>query len=76
LYDRLKVSMDVDERKDLLQQILRIAKEEFYTIGTALPASEYGIVNVDFTNVLDKMPNLWVYPTPGPSRPEQYSIAQ
>jgi ABC-type transport system substrate-binding protein len=76
LYDRLKVSMDVDERKDLLRQILRIAKEEFYTIGTALPASEYGIVNVDFTNVLDKMPNLWVYPTPGPSRPEQYSIAQ
>jgi ABC-type transport system substrate-binding protein len=76
LYDRLKVSMDVGERKDILRQILRIAKEEFYTIGTALPASEYGIVNVDFTNVLDKMPNLWVYPTPGPSRPEQYSIAQ
>jgi peptide/nickel transport system substrate-binding protein len=76
LYDQLNASTDVDERKDLLRQILQIAKEEFYTIGTALPTSEYGIVNVDFANVLDKMPNLWVYPTPGPSRPEQYFISK
>jgi ABC-type transport system substrate-binding protein len=72
LYDQLKASPDDDERRELFMQILEIAQEEFYAIGTVLPASGYGIVKKTFHNVPKSMPNAYVYPTPGPTNPEQY----
>lgn len=75
LYDRLTESPDGDERRSLLKEILSIAKEEFYVIGTGLPTSDYGIVNRNLRNVVEPMPQLWVYPTPAPSRPERYFFA-
>jgi len=71
LYDRLLATTDDAEQADYLRQILQIAKEEFYTIGTVLPAPGYGIVRNDFHNV-PTMIDGWQWPTPGPSDPEQY----
>lgn len=75
LYDQLKRTADRAERKDLFQQILRIAREEFYVIGTALPEGNYGIVKKDFHNVPQEMILSWMYPTPGPTHTEQYFLS-
>ncbi|MEQ7128567.1 ABC transporter substrate-binding protein [Actinopolymorpha sp. B11F2] len=72
LYDQLKASPDPAERRELFMQILQIATDEFYAIGTILPAQGYGIVKTTFHNVPKTMPNAYVYPTPGPTNPEQY----
>jgi ABC-type transport system substrate-binding protein len=72
LYDELTASPDPATRRDLFMQILEIAADEFYAIGTILPAQGYGIVKNTFHNVPKSMPNAYVYPTPGPTNPEQY----
>jgi ABC-type transport system substrate-binding protein len=71
IYDQLLATTDDDEQASLLKKILAIAKEEFFTIGTVLPAPGYGIVRNDFHNV-PTMIDGWQWPTPGPSNAEQY----
>ena len=70
LYDQIKVTLDETRQRELFMQILNIAQEEFYLIGTVLP-ERYNIVQNDFVNV-PKMPDSWIYPDPAPARPEQY----
>lgn len=72
LYRDLLASVDEGERKKLFGEILRISKEQFYTIGTVLPTKGYGIVRDDFHNVPSSMPSSWLYSEPGPTRTEQY----
>jgi peptide/nickel transport system substrate-binding protein len=37
-----------------------------------LPVDGYGIVKRTFHNVPERMPGSFPYPTPAPTRPEQY----
>ena len=37
-----------------------------------LPADSYGVVRNAMVNVTKSMPNSFGWPTPGPTRPEQY----
>ncbi|TDE03094.1 ABC transporter substrate-binding protein [Jiangella asiatica] len=75
LYDQLQSEVDADQRAELFKEIIAIAKEQFYVIGTAVPAEGYGIVANSFHNVPESMPSADRYATPGPTRPEQYYIA-
>ena len=75
LYRKLQTTPEESERKKILGEILRIAKEEFYAIGTLLPPKGYAIVKDDFHNVPKELLNAWMYPGPGPTMPEQYFIA-
>lgn len=72
LYDQLARTVDKDEQRELFMQILDIAQEEFWVIGTVLDEATYGTVNKTFRNVPEWMPGSWLYPSPGPTRPEQY----
>lgn len=75
LYELVRATDDETERHEAFRQILQIAKEEFYCIGTVLPVGDYGIVANNFHNVAEPMIMAWKYPTPGPTRPEQYFIS-
>jgi peptide/nickel transport system substrate-binding protein len=72
LYDELSQSPDPDEQTRLMNEILKIAQEEFWVIGVGTPAVVYGIRTNTLRNVPDSMPEATVYPTPGPTNPEQY----
>lgn len=72
LYDEFLAEADEDRRAELFGEILQIAKEEFYSIGTVLPVGDYGIVKNTFHNVPESMPGAWVFPHPAPINPEQY----
>lgn len=74
LYGEVRRTTDKGEQATLMRQILQIAKEEFWAIGTVLPTSGYGIVANNFHNVPKTMPEAYLYPTPGPTSPEQYFI--
>lgn len=76
LYDHVKASIDPDERHEAFTELLAIAKREFWVIGTVLPVGTYGTVQNTFYNVPNFMPASWEYPTPGPTRPEQYFVAR
>lgn len=74
LYEQLQAEPDFDEQVALMNEILDIAAEEFWTMGIAWEASGYAVKRTDFMNVPDTMPASWIYPTPGPTNPEQYFI--
>ncbi|MEQ7010598.1 ABC transporter substrate-binding protein [Actinopolymorpha sp. B17G11] len=72
LFDQVKATLDEAERVELFTEILKIAAEEFYVIGTARTTQQYNIVQNDFHNVPDPFLDGSSYPEPGPTNPEQY----
>jgi peptide/nickel transport system substrate-binding protein len=75
LYGQLQASADSAEQVRLMNQLLDIAAEEFWTMGVAWQGSGYGVRKTNFRNVPASMPASWIYPTPAPTNPEQYFIA-
>lgn len=69
LYNQLKKTGDADAQRDLMKQIIAIAKDQFYTIGVCTEADSYAICSNDLRNVPDTMPWEWIYPHPAPSNP-------
>jgi peptide/nickel transport system substrate-binding protein len=75
LYDQVLATVDDKKRDDLMRQLLAIAKDQLYIIGTALPSNGYGIVKNNFHNVPDKIyASGSTYNNPGPTNPCQYFI--
>ncbi|HEY9344807.1 MAG TPA: ABC transporter substrate-binding protein, partial [Inquilinus sp.] len=72
LYDQLKATADPARQNELMRQILELCADAFYTFGVTLPADSYGVVRNAMVNVTKTMPNSFGWPTPGPTRPEQY----
>jgi ABC-type transport system substrate-binding protein len=72
LYDQIKSTTDPAQQQSLMMQLLDISAEAFWAIGLSLPDGGYGIVGNDFHNVPESMVDAWIYPTPGPTNPEQY----
>jgi hypothetical protein len=52
-----------------MEEILRIAKEEFWTVGTWRSGKFCAICKNNFKNVPDKHWVTWPYPDPGPFNP-------
>jgi ABC-type transport system substrate-binding protein len=74
LYDKVQATIDPDEQRELFMQVLRIAQEQFYVIGLVLPAVGYNVVQDSLHNVPKSVPEAWLYPDPGPTRPEQFFV--
>lgn len=74
-YREILVTADDDRQVELMTEILDIAAEEFYVIGTVLEPDAFGIVTNRMRNVPDSVVNSWIYPTPAPFNPEQFWVA-
>lgn len=72
LYDLLKSKPDAAGRLEVMKQILQGAADAFYVFGISQPPDGYGIVKNDMKNVTKTMPGSWSWPTPAPTRPEQF----
>lgn len=59
---------DPESQHEYFQEILGIAKEQFYVIGITLPGDEYGIVKTDFRNVVGYI-NTSQFESPGHVNP-------
>jgi peptide/nickel transport system substrate-binding protein len=74
LFDQLIATADVAEQQDLMREILDIAAEEFYVMGTAPLPNGVGIVGNDFHNVPESVSQAGPASSPALSNPEQYFI--
>lgn len=74
LFRQLERTPELEDQKRIFREILQIAKEEFYTIGTLSVASTYAVVANDFHNVPEEIIESDRYNAPGPTNPEQYFI--
>jgi len=72
LYEQLKVTVGTEAQNEIMTEILNIAQEQFWSMGTYRTPPGYEIAKNKFRNV--KNPNLgsWLYPNPGPQYPCQY----
>jgi len=52
LYDQIQQTPDQQDRIDLMNEIVQIAKEQFYVMGIALPAPGYAIAKENLRNVI------------------------
>jgi peptide/nickel transport system substrate-binding protein len=74
-YREILVTADDDRQVELMTEILDIAADQFYVIGTVLEPDAFGIRTNRMRNVPDSVVNSWIYPTPGPFNPEQFWVA-
>ncbi|HVY17745.1 MAG TPA: ABC transporter substrate-binding protein [Rhodopila sp.] len=72
LYDQLQATSDPAKQKDIMKQILQNAADEFYVFGVTQIPPGYGIVKNNLHNFTKTMPNSFGWPTPAPTRPEQF----
>src|SRR5690606_27138896 len=75
LYQQVRQTVDVAARTELMKEVLALGKEYFYHIGISLAPDLYGVAKNNFRNLPKEMPASFIYPTPGPSNPEQYFIS-
>ena len=72
LFELIKATADPKLQDDLMQEILRIAADEFYVMGVFRGGFDQGIVRSGFRNVPDVIMSSWSYPDPAPTNPAQY----
>ncbi len=72
LYRDLLATADPEQQNAKMAQLLENAADQFLVWGVSLPPDGYGIVKNNMVNVTKEMPNSFGWPTPGPTRPEQF----
>jgi peptide/nickel transport system substrate-binding protein len=72
LYDQIKKTGDGNEQIRLMQELLDICADQFYTVGILWEADGYGVVRNNFINTPPVMPWSYSYPHPGPENPCQF----
>ncbi|MBN1935247.1 MAG: ABC transporter substrate-binding protein [Anaerolineae bacterium] len=72
LYDQLKTTPGTEAQYELMKEILQIAQEQFWVMGTFRGGPGYEICKNKFRNVPDPNLGSWLYPNPGPQNPCQY----
>lgn len=63
LYREILATGDADEQRELMDEILEIAEEEFYAIGISLPPENYAVVHNRLRNVLEGGVTFHDYPS-------------
>jgi peptide/nickel transport system substrate-binding protein len=66
---------DDDERDELLAEVIQIAADGFYVIGTVLALPPYQLKTDNFHNVPATQPDCWPYPSPGQMLSEQFYMS-
>lgn len=65
---------DPDDREEIFRQILGIAKREFWGIGIGTALAQYWVVKNRVHNIIEGVPDTWVYKTPAHANPETWFI--
>lgn len=71
-YRDLLATGDLAVQQAKMAEILEAAADQFLVFGVSLPPNGYGVVKNDMVNTMPVMANSFGWPTPGPSRPEQF----
>jgi peptide/nickel transport system substrate-binding protein len=76
LYDQIKATADLDKQVELMNEIIDIAIDRFWTIGISLDTGQFGVVKNNYHNVPLAMPESWNYPDPFPTNTCTYWIEE
>lgn len=71
-YNELLKTADTDKQEQLMGEVIDVAADQFYVMGTVMLDELYGIVSNDLKNTPDKIIGGWLHADVGPSNPQQY----
>lgn len=71
LWNKLEKTSSQEAQIKYMKEIMEIAKEHFYVIGTVESLPVGVVVNNKLRNIPENMPQSWTFPTPGPMRMSQ-----
>ncbi len=71
LWNKLEKTSSQEEQFKYMNEIMAIAKDNFYVIGTVESLPVGVVVNNKLRNIPENMPQSWTFPTPGPMRMSQ-----
>lgn len=72
LYDEYKLTTNFDRQLEIGQELVRMATENLWTIGTVGLVPNAVVVKDNFMNVLESHTADWIIMTPGTMHPEQF----
>ena len=75
LYWQMVKTPDEAGQKELLREIIQIAKEQFYAIGTVRVPQAYGIAKNNLKNIPKLLPESHIWAAPAQSDPPQWYFA-
>jgi peptide/nickel transport system substrate-binding protein len=76
LYDQIKATADLEKQVELMNEVIDIAIDRFWTIGISLDTGQFGVVKNNYYNVPLAMPESWNYPDPFPTNTCTYWIKE
>lgn len=76
LWDDMRSTADAQERIRLYMELAQMAADEFEVMGVSKAMVSYGIVKNNLMNVPEKMPNAFIWATPGPALPQTWFFQQ
>ena len=75
ILEELRQATTPEAQADLMNELLSLAAEDFYTIGLSLPMGDYRVVNNNLMNVPNPVIAGWLYPGPAPANFETFYFA-
>ena len=76
LVSELQQAVGIEAQSEIMNQILELAADQFYTIGLSLPMGDYRAVNNNLHNVPNPVISGWLYPGPSPVNFETFYLAE
>lgn len=74
LLAQLQQAVGIEAQTAIMNEILELAADQFYTIGLSLPMGDYRAVHNTLRNVPDPVISGWLYPGPAPANYETFYI--
>ena len=74
LLAELQQAVGIEAQTAIINEILELAADQFYTIGLSLPMGDYRAVNNTLHNVPNPVISGWLYPGPSPVNFETFYI--
>jgi peptide/nickel transport system substrate-binding protein len=70
----LRQAIGIEAQTDIMNEILELTADQFYTIGLSLPKGDYRAVNNALRNVPNPVIAGWLYPGPSPANFETFYL--
>lgn len=74
ILDELQQAVGIEAQTALMNELLELSADQFFTIGLSLPQGDYRVVNNALRNVPDSVIAGWLYPGPAPANFETFFI--
>ena len=76
ILEELRQATTLEAQTALMNELLDLSADQFFTIGLSLPAGDYRVVSNNLHNVPDPLIAGWLYPGPAPANFETFYISE